>query len=239
MSEHTWQVLAGEEEIANRLCSLIFEAAERNIREREEFTIAVSGGSLVKLLGLPSFIKDHRARSCKWKVFLVDERVVPIDDPENTFGQYLKTLGEGSLASLGKFVSPINEGNLYDPAKAAAEYEALLQDYSEGLDMVILGLGPDGHTASLFPPITKSHLSTLSLVEAVYNSPKPPPKRITLTIPYMKKAKQIVYVALGSAKALTISKILKPTGEPNNWLSPCPHLPGHWLLDSSAATALQ
>lgn len=229
--------------MAARLADLMLEEARG--RKGKVFNVALSGGSLVKLVAAAGLVEKAKEELGAWQVFLADERVVPLNDPESTYGQYQRTLGPSFYAAIRAFERPVAEGeSCHDADRAAHEYEALLQSChaSHGLDMTILGVGPDGHTASLFPPLKPAQLkSTEHLVEAVHDSPKPPRDRITFTLSYLRKSRKILYVATGEAKAQVIAEIIlgKPGSDDTDWSSPCAWLPGHWLLDSSAAAALQ
>lgn len=241
---HTWEVLEDEQAMAARLAELMLEEARG--RKGDVFNVALSGGSLVKLVAAAALAERAREGELSaWQVFLADERVVPVEDPESTYGQYQRALGPPFYAALRAFERPVAAGeSCHDADRAAREYEALLRSChaGHGLDMAILGVGPDGHTASLFPPLKPSQLNgTDHMVEAVHDSPKPPRDRITLTLSYLQKTRKILYVAAGETKARVIAEII--SGESGNgdanWSSPCAWLPGHWLLDSSAAAALQ
>ncbi|OCT56800.1 hypothetical protein XELAEV_18004383mg [Xenopus laevis] len=173
------------------------------------FRLALSGGSLVQLLSreLP---KTAGLNTAGWKVAFCDERLVPFSDPESTYGEYKRQLVPHGLLSESQFVT-------IDPAlpveEAAVDYTKKLRELfpDDGLpafDLLILGIGPDGHTASLFPghPLLQV---TDKVVAPISDSPKPPPQRITLTLPVINAAKTVVFVATGEGKATILKRILQ------------------------------
>jgi 6-phosphogluconolactonase len=140
-----------------------------------------------------------------------DERCVPYDDPESNHGQVVARLqARGALwhpmpATLG-------------PEAGAAAYERELGDVV--LDLTHLGMGPDGHTASLFPdhPL----LDATTRVAGIHDSPKPPPERITLTLPALNGSRQIVLLLTGASKAQPLGRVLAgpDRGTPASLLDP-------------------
>ncbi|KAG8429174.1 hypothetical protein GDO86_007167, partial [Hymenochirus boettgeri] len=163
--------------------------------------LGLSGGSLVQLLcrELP---KTAALNTEGWRVAFCDERLVPFSDPESTYGEYKRNLVPLGLISESQFVT-------IDPTlpveKAAEDYTKKLKELFSGndlpkFDLLILGIGPDGHTASLFPghPLLEV---TDKIVAPISDSPKPPPERVTLTLPVINAAKTVVFVATGESKA--------------------------------------
>lgn len=161
----------------------------------------ISGGSLVKFLttGLPT-IQDTDLR--KWLFFFCDERLVTVDDPESTFGTYKRELLGKIDIKIDQFVT-IKQG--VSAKDAALDYiEKLEKHFGKNaipeFDLLLLGMGPDGHTCSLFPGHQLLN-ETTSWVCAITDSPKPPPERITLTFPVINNAKCCVFAISGASKA--------------------------------------
>ncbi len=176
------------------LAEHVRERAASALASRGVFSLALPGGS-VATTGLPLLATSD----IDWgrvELFWGDERAVPADHPDSNYG-LARTL-------LLEHVS-IPEANVHrmqadraDLARAAAYYEAVLRRV--GLDLAVLGVGPDGHVCSLFPghPLLDERVRWVAPIE---DSPKPPPRRLTLTLPALLAATEIVVVATGAAKA--------------------------------------
>ncbi|XP_074035027.1 6-phosphogluconolactonase [Leptinotarsa decemlineata] len=202
-------VVENKDEVISKLCELIEEVAEKSIQTNGIFSVGVSGGSLAEFLskGLPSIKSDFT----KWRIFFCDERLVPVDDAESTFGLYKRTLIDSGAVNLKpeQFVQ-IKQGVSAD--EAATDYVEQISSYFKTsevpiFDMLLLGMGPDGHTCSLFPGhklLTEEH----KWVASITDSPKPPPCRITLTYPVINNARFCIFAAAGAGKAAMIKRIL-------------------------------
>jgi 6-phosphogluconolactonase len=126
-----------------------------------------------------------------------DERCVPYEDPESNHGQVVER-----LQARGATWHPMPA--MLGPEAGAGAYERELGDVV--LDLTHLGMGPDGHTASLFPhhPL----LDATGRVAGISDSPKPPPERITLTLPALNGSRRIVLLTTGAAKADALARVL-------------------------------
>jgi 6-phosphogluconolactonase len=141
------------------------------------------------------------------EIWFGDERAVGPDDPESNYRMAQETLLTGDN---GPRVNPI-EGER-GAERAAGAYASLLEErmpLERGvpvLDLALQGLGPDGHTASLFPgnPAVEAD----GICVAVHDAPKPPPDRITLTVPVLRAARSIVFLATGDEKADAVRRLL-------------------------------
>jgi 6-phosphogluconolactonase len=129
------------------------------------------------------------------------------------------------------------------PEDAAARYGRELDDFfsssSAGFDLVLLGMGPDGHTASLFPNHPSSTKATNDAVIAVHDAPKPPPTRLSLSFDQLNNARRVVFLVGGADKASTVKRIVED-GEQLPAARVQPHN-GEllWLLDAAAAKDLR
>jgi 6-phosphogluconolactonase len=184
-------------EAAGRLIELIADA----IRQRGRASIALSGGStpkrLYQLLTQPPY-----SLAIDWSkvhLFFADERFVPHDDPDSTVQLVRETLLAGVKVPEDHFHTMPTTGAT--PEACAAQYEETLRHHfgsdDTAFDLTFLGMGPDGHTASLFPGFPVSE----GLVAPVYDSPKPPPVRLTLTYGALRKSRAIWFLVTGADKA--------------------------------------
>lgn len=240
----------------NTLARLVVEASEAAIKAKGTFTLVLSGGSLPSLLGPLATYTKSKVQWEKFYVFFVDERNVPHNSSDST----LKAAKEAFLSKV-----PIPESQVYAIAEglsvrqAASAYEGALLTLPRSVlprdttnpalpsfDLVLLGVGPDGHVASLFP-----HRSALtergvpkdsSWILPVSNSPKPPAERITMTLPVINAAKEVLFVALGESKAEVVQRVLEvqalPGALPAQLVRPSSGGRLRWLLDVQSAQAL-
>jgi 6-phosphogluconolactonase len=192
-------VLADAEAAAERGAELIAAAAEAAIAEREAFTLAVSGGRgpwrMFELLG---------ARGLDWpriELFQVDERVAPDGDPDRNLTHLLASLPEAAHES----VRPMAVGEA-DLEAAAGEYALALPPE---LDLVHLGLGPDGHTASLVPgdPVLEVADRAVALTGEYQGR-----RRMTLTFSALRAARRILWLVTGSDKREPLAKLTAGDG---------------------------
>ena len=231
------------ERLSHHAAEIFAEQAARAVHERGRFLAALNGGStpgrLFQLLGT-----DYRDR-VDWSpihIFWGDERCVPPDDPGSNYGQAKDIL-------LNQVAIP--EGNVHrvmgehDPATAATEYAQTLRSFAEAplefprFDLVFLGLGEDGHTASLFPG------SAVDVTEAVIpvtaNYQDRPANRVTLTQLVLNQAHMVVFMATGEKKASTLAEVLSDRYNPE--LHPAERIDPKagqliWLVDEAAAGKL-
>jgi 6-phosphogluconolactonase len=199
------EVLA--EEAARRFAAL----AEAAIARQGRFRVALSGGSTPR--ALHQRLAQYYHGSIDWErveVFWGDERVVPPDDPESCYRMARETLLDHV---------PIPAAHIFPYATVGGSPEAAAQAYSETLtarfaeqtprfDLILLGMGPDGHTASLFPGHSEVLAPSGALVVAVHNSPKPPPDRLTCTFRLINAAAQVIFLVAGADKAETLRAVL-------------------------------
>lgn len=228
------RICSDEQEVGMTLVSLICERAERACRERGTFRCALSGGSLIGLLARGEEALVQAASSGpRWRLFLADERWCPPINEDSTWGEYKRRMPHFLEAT--DFQSPYQEDG--DLEMGAARYDQILT--TEGpLDLVILGVGPDGHTASLFPPVTNAMLECQRFVIPIDNSPKPPLKRITFSLSGLLggHTRELLFVVTGASKAEILQRIIiqRDKSLPTGYMVGL----AYWLADNAAAAHL-
>ena len=243
-SEPTVTILDDPEAMADAAAHLVVDAAAEAITVRGRFTLALAGGrtpatTYAKLAAPP--YRDQVDWAHVW-AFFGDERAVPPDHPESNYRMAHEAL-------LSRVPIPRTQvwrirGEAEDAEAAAAEYaKALAEAFGTRrgelprLDLVLLGLGVDGHTASLFPgsPVLREVFRT---VAAVHASAAAIPQRLTLTLPVLNAAARVVFLVAGAEKAKVLRTLLVERALlPAALVSP-EHGQLVWLVDRAAAALL-
>ena len=207
--------------LAKSLRKYVLQCQMAGFERHNAFKVGVSGGSLPKtlakgLLTPSNGSKEDTVDFSKWEIFFADERAVPLDDGDSNFKLLKDELLDKIPPELGKpTVHTINVEHMDDVQEMADDYQDLLMKSFAAkdsvklpiFDLLLLGCGPDGHTCSLFPNHELLR-ETAAWVAAIEDSPKPPPKRITLTLPVVTHANKIAFVATGDGKREVLKKIL-------------------------------
>jgi 6-phosphogluconolactonase len=180
------EILPDAEAVAERSAEFIAEEARAAIEDRGRFALAVSGGHT------PWVMFPHLAGKVAWEkvtVFQVDERVAPEGDPDRNLTHLLTTLPPGGAADVRPM--PVER---HDLETAADDYARSLP---ETFDLVHLGLGPDGHTASLVPgdPVLEVTDRDVALTREYQGR-----RRMTLTYPALNRARRILWIVTGADK---------------------------------------
>lgn len=230
-------------QVAWAAAELFVDAAARSIHARGRFNVALAGGSTPRAL-YANLAVDPFRKQVDWPnvhLFWGDERCVAPDHADSNYHMARETLIDHVSIPAGNIHRM--QGEL-EPEAAAKAYGLLLKDYfnnakSGGFDLVLLGMGEDGHTASLFP-----HTSVLNEMKhrcaAVYVD-KLAAWRITLTATMINTAHQICFMVTGENKARTLRDVLRGPHQPD-------HLPAQsihpvsgdiiWMVDEPAASLL-
>jgi 6-phosphogluconolactonase len=243
-STRSIEVLANPADVFHAAAEEFIGLGRAAIGAQGRFTVALSGGSTPK--ALYSLLATNYANFAWNRTFLFfgDERHVPPTDPESNY----RMVNESLLTKIA-----IPAGNVFrvaaenpDAAAAAAEYEAQLRQFFElkpgefpRFDLILLGMGPDGHTASLFPDSAALEENSRVVVAnwvAKFNT-----DRITFTFPVLNRAAEVMFMACGADKADILHQVL----EGNN----TPPLPSQrvqpsegkllWMLDEAAAAQIK
>ncbi|MCW2654910.1 MAG: 6-phosphogluconolactonase [Mycobacterium sp.] len=216
------------------------------VRERGKATIVLTGGGTG--IGMLRHVGDH-AKDIDWSavhLFWGDERYVPEDDDERNEKQAREALLDRVDIPPGNVhAMPASDGEFGDDIDAAAlAYDHVLAANAEpgepapNFDVHLLGMGPEGHINSLFPH-SAAVRETRRLVVGVEDSPKPPPRRITLTLPAVRRSREVWLVAAGENKADAVAAAF---GGADPAEVPAAGAGGRektvWLLDEAAAGKL-
>lgn len=239
------RTLTTPQELFSAAAEEVVSAATDAVAQRGRFTIALSGGSTPK--GLFNLLATNALTVLPWErmfFFWGDERHVPPTDPDSNYRMAQETM-------LSKV--PVPPGNVFRMAAENPDAEAVAEDYEKTLwkffelepgqipvfDLILLGMGPDGHTASLFPGTAglqeKSRLVIANWVEKMKTS------RLTFTLPVLNAARCVAFLVSGTDKAAVLRTVLEEDvpGEqyPAKLVRPTD---GKliWLVDRAAASEL-
>jgi 6-phosphogluconolactonase len=237
--------LTTPQELFEAAAEEVVRAANQAVSERGRFTIALSGGSTPK--NLYTLLATNARTSLPWDrmyFFWSDERHVPPEDPESNYRMAEEAmLSKVPVAASNVFRAPTENP---DAAAAAEAYEQTLKKFFAveagqvpRFDLILLGMGPDGHTASLFPETAalreESHLVVANWVEKLRTS------RITFTLTLLNAARCVAFLVSGTDKASALHEVLEcnAPGEqyPAKLIRPAD---GKliWFLDRAAASGL-
>lgn len=231
--------------LSHEAARTIVRLAQAAITKTGRFTIALSGGSTPKkLYGL--LAQEPYRSQIEWAnvdVFWSDERNVAPDDPESNYHMAHEVL-------LSKVPIPTNQihrmvGEQEDRDAASLAYTREMQNTfgTEGVpafDLIQLGMGPEGHTASLFPHQPSLHEQQRIIMPV--SVPKPPPPRLTFTPRLLNEAAHILFLVTGAEKADAVQAVLEGDYQPDEYPAQIVH-PNKgevtWMLDTAAAAKLQ
>ncbi|MCE5217690.1 6-phosphogluconolactonase [bacterium] len=235
----------GPEALAEAAAEHLASCAEAAVADRGRFLLALSGGS-TPLRMFDLLAREDWAARVPWErtwVLWADERCVPPEHPDSNYGAAHRTLLSRVPLAPERVLRMRGED---DPARAADAYECAVRELlgsNPRLDLVLLGMGADGHTASLFP-------GTEAVEErqryAVANHvPQLQSWRLTLTLGLLNRSRKVLFLVSGSEKAGTLARVLEPgvQAEEGPQLLPAARVrPAEgellWLVDGPAASAL-
>lgn len=229
--------------LARKGAEIFSRAAKESIEKRGRFAVAISGGSTPRsmhsMLGEEPFYSDIPWD--KTDIFWADERCVPNNHPDSNFGAAKKDfldrvpIPKGHIHPLQGGLSPEESALLYQ--QKLIKFFQRKEDEFPLFDLIFLGIGTDGHTASLFPG--QSALNEMKRWVVAVKGGNPDVNRLTLTFPVINRGKQIVFMISGKKKASVVKTALKgiQSGLPAQLVQP---LKGKliWLLDREAASLL-
>ena len=241
-ANYSLQVFDSTGLLCQAAATFMVDIAVKAVADRGRFTLSLSGGhtpeQLYGLLATPPFKEQ-----LPWKdtyIFWGDERCVPATDERNNSNMAKRILLDKiSVSSTNIYPVPVE----LPPAEAAIEYDReiknLFKHHPPQFDLILLGLGENGHTASLFPG-TKVLNETIHLVKEVYVEEQKM-FRVTMTAPLINQAHHVLFLVTGKEKAPILKTILKDRYDPNNFpaqLIQPDHGSLYWMLDENAASLL-
>jgi 6-phosphogluconolactonase len=189
-----WRALCDRPALDRAAAVAILAAADRAIRARGQFHLVLAGGDTPR--GAYRRLREANADWSGWNIYFGDERCLPMDDPMRNS----RMAGEAWLDHV--FIPALQShpipGEL-GAVQAAQAYAETLRAVGE-FDLVLLGLGDDGHTASLFPGHEWGTASGSPDALAVFDAPKPPPQRVTLSAARLSRARQVMFLVSGEVK---------------------------------------
>lgn len=238
------QVFQDLESLSKGAAKIFTEAANDAIQNRDRFLVALSGGQTP--FGLYSLLAQRNYQEkLEWQksfVFWGDERCVPPEDMESNYRQAEETLLRHLSIQDDHILRIEGERGSIEAAKS---YTQILQDFASPplrwprFDLVLLGMGEDGHTASLFPNSEVEEAKPVLPITAKYKMR--PAERVTLTEPVFNSARHVLFLVTGIRKAKTLSQVFSGKDQPNE-------LPAQriqptegnvtWLVDKMAASEL-
>jgi 6-phosphogluconolactonase len=193
-----WIGVADADELSETASRRILAAAARAISDRGSFLVVLAGGQTP--LGTYRRLRAAKADWSRWQVYFGDERCVPEGDAARNSRQSRDAwLDHVAIPPGHVHAIPAQLG----PERGAASYAELLRDVGD-FDLVLLGLGEDGHTASLFPRHAWDAAGADAL--AVVDAPKPPPQRVTLGAARLSRAREVLFLVMGESKREAVAR---------------------------------
>ena len=228
------RVYEDAEELARAVADVVVRAAAESIAAREGFRLAVPGGRTpARLYAL--LASDGYREKIDWSrvtILFADERAVSPAHPDSNY-RLVRAALIGPAGIPEENVRRMR-GEVSGLQAEARDYEAFLL---EPIDLLVLGVGSDGHIASIFPGTSAAEKDEDGRVVVVTNSPKPPPSRLTLTPRAIREAREVAVMVSGPDKAEVVAQALtgegKPSLVPARWVRD-----RDWYLDRKAAKLL-
>lgn len=246
---HDIQIFPNDDALAAYAADVFVQAAREAIAVRGRFTVALTGGSsphkTYELLAREPLSKD--VDWSKTFVFLGDERFVPSDDERSNYGMCRRLLLAHVPLPSGQ-VFPIPTDTVTPEEAALAYAETLAHVFGQpstgpapSLDLILLGMGDDGHCASLFPSMPTLHVTDRWVIASPPGTLPPPVDRVTFTFPVLNAARQVIFLIEGEKKAAPVRDIFEGGAtmeqHPAAGVNPT-HGTLTWLLDETASGRL-
>ncbi len=243
-----YEILTTNKDLAARAAELIYEAARSAIAERGRFTIALTGGSSPRQTY--ELLVNAAPEQMDWTkvfVFLGDDRFVPYSSKDSNY-EMCRELLLNHVPIPSEQIFPIHTDTATKEESAALYAETLSKVFNApqsgpapAFDMILLGMGDDGHCASLFPGMPTLTITDKWVVSSPPGTLPPPVDRVTFTFPVLNAARSVLFLVDGAKKAPAVRDILEGVSavnvHPSAGVQP---VSGKllWLLDTTAASLL-
>lgn len=231
--------LSDQQALVKQGLTLVLEKIEQALQQKGECTLVLSGGSTPK--PLYEALAEHPLPWDKIHIFWGDERYVSPDHPDSNQGMTRKVMLDRIEIPASNIYAMPTDSN--DPAKDAQKYQTMLQEYFKvspgafpAFDIILLGMGDDGHTASLFP-----HTEALKISDRwITVGSKDRQPRLTFTASLINHARCVIFLVAGASKQAALAEVFAPDGDANMYPSRLIQPQGElwWLLDQTAAENL-
>ncbi len=209
-----WHPVADEQALQRQALAFIVESARRAIRARGQFHLVLAGGTTPR--AIYAMLSNVPTDWSAWHIYFGDERCLPPTDEARNSAM----ASHAWLANVpvpGTQIFPI-AGEM-GPDRAAMDYALALRGVGE-FDLVLLGLGEDGHTASLFPGHDLGVTAQSPDVLAVRNAPKPPPERVSISAHRLGRAREVLFLVSGASKQAAVAAWLAGADIPARAITP-------------------
>jgi 6-phosphogluconolactonase len=232
-------------ELSASLAAWLAEHIQQTLQQQSRYTLALSGGNTPKLLHALLAAEPYKSKIdwSKLHIFFGDERFVPFNDERNNAKMAFDTLLDH--VPVPKEQIHIMQTENISPEDSAKAYDELLHQYFDGsaftFDCIILGIGDDAHTLSLFPGKTEVIHETEKWCVSLWLESQDM-YRITVTHPVANSSATVAFLASGSKKANALREVLKGSYDPDVYPSQIiKPSPGelHWFVDEAAAAELE
>lgn len=209
-----WHTYPSTSSLEHAAAQAIFNASQHAISQRSAFNIVLAGGTTPRRVY--ELLRKIDTNWSAWHIYFSDERCLPADHADrNSRMAALAWLDQVSIPASQIHIIPAEQG-----AQAAASTYAQTLSKVDMFDLVILGLGEDGHTASLFPHHEWGTSPDAPATLAVHDAPKPPPERVSLSAYRLSQTRQILFLVSGAAKQQAIMDWRNGKGIPAAAISP-------------------
>jgi 6-phosphogluconolactonase len=240
---HSLSVATSNQHFATLVAQAVARIYEQKKSGKHRFSLALAGGN-TPLAAYKELVENTKTYAIDWRrvrIFLSDERVVPSTHPESNQSHVQPLFAPTQAQTFWPDTASAHPDQVADAYEQTILNEVLIENEVPAFDCILLGIGPDGHTASIFPESEELVHPSKRLVIPVVDSPKPPANRVSFSLRLINNAKQILILATGEQKAHIVKSVVLEDAEALAY--PITHVkPAHgmvrWIVDQSAASQL-